>query len=232
MKSILRHPIVTSLLGWIIWFYMALCGRTIRWIIEGDEAAKAAWLSESGTIIAAWHSSILLLPSGWNRAMRKWPPEHRDVAMLISLSRDGEPVAKAIKHLGLKAIRGSSAHKSKQKDKGGLRALTNAIRLLREGGAVCITPDGPRGPAEIAQTGPIVMAQRTGAPIIPYAVTSLPAKRLSTWDRFHIPYPFSKGAIVFGAPLIAEPNMSVESLRTSLEERLTAAMRRAEAMSK
>ncbi len=228
MKNLLRNPVVSSLLGWVIWLYMAICNRTIRWRVEGDAEACDMWTKSGGVVIAAWHASILLLPSGWNRYIRRWPPKTR-AAMLISMSRDGEAVAKAIKHLGLVAVRGSSNNKKKTHDKGGRRALAEALKLLKAGGTICITPDGPRGPAEVAQNGPIIMAKRTGSPILPYAITSAPAKRLGTWDGLRIPYPFSRGAVVFGAA-IQPADKEREVLRAELETSLNAATRRAEAI--
>ena len=228
MKSILRSAIVTSLLGWIIWAYMALCNRTIRWSVEGDEDALKVWLDYPNIIVAAWHSTILLLPSGWNRIIRKWPQQKTRSAMLISLSKDGEPVAKAIKHLGLEAVRGSSTHKGKKRDKGGVKALAEALRILKTGGGICITPDGPRGPAEVAQNGPIIMAQRADAPILPYAIVSAPRKRLNTWDKFRIPYPFTRGALVFGEAIIPNKDEDRETLRQRLDASMATAMARAE----
>lgn len=230
MKSFFRSAIVTSFIGWLIWAYMALCNRTIRWTIEGEVDAKSAWAAHPGLIVAAWHSTILLLPSGWTRLIRKWQPQKTKAAMLISLSKDGEPVAKAIKHLGLDAVRGSSTFKKKNRDKGGMRALAEALRIIKNGGVICITPDGPRGPAQIAQNGPVVMAQRTSAPILPYAIVSSPEKRLKTWDRFRIPYPFTRGAIVFGEIILPTPDDTRETLRQKLEDSLNAATARAEAI--
>ena len=138
MKSLLRSGPVSALLGALIWVYMVLVTRTMRWTIEGDERAKEAWANSNGIIVAGWHSRILLLPTGWTKRMRKWPGRQAPSAMLISLSPDAEPVARAIRHLGLEAIRGSSSHKRKNKDKGGMKAVAEAIRLLKSGGAVCI----------------------------------------------------------------------------------------------
>lgn len=230
MKAILRSAFVASLLGWLIWAYMALCNRTIRWTVEGDEEALKVWLENPGIIIAAWHSTILLLPSGWNRIIQKWPGQKTRSAMLISLSKDGEPVAKAIKHLGLEAVRGSSTHKRKKRDKGGMKALAEALRILKNGGGICITPDGPRGPAEIAQNGPIIMAQRTSAPILPYAIVSAPRRRLNTWDGFRIPYPLTRGALVFGEAVFPNETDDRETLRQRLEDNLNTAMARAESI--
>ena len=228
MKSLLRSGPFSAALGWLIWAYMVFVTRTMRWTVEGDVRAKEAWAKTDGVVVAGWHSRILLLPSGWTKLMRKWPGRRASSAMLISLSPDAEPVARAIKHLGLEAIRGSSNHKRKRKDKGGVKAVAEAIRKLKSGGAVCITPDGPRGPMQRAQAGPVLLAQRAGAPILPYALAASPAKRLNTWDRFIIPFPFTKGAIVFGEPIETVRGDDTDSVRRLLETRLNEVTERAE----
>jgi hypothetical protein len=82
----------------------------------------------------------------------------------------------------------------------------------------------------VAQNGPIIMAQRAGAPILPYAIVSAPRRRLNTWDAFRIPYPFSRGALVFGEAVIPDKDEDRETLRQRLEDNLNAAMKRAEAL--
>lgn len=228
MKSLIRSGPVSALLGTLIWAYMALCSHTIRWQVEGLEDAKAEWQKNHGIIVTAWHSTILTLPTGWTKFMRDWPGRKAPSAILISLSADGEPVARAINHLGLKSIRGSSAHKRKRKDKGGGAAIAEATRLLRAGGAICITPDGPRGPRQRSGLGPILIAKRTDSAILPYALATSPSKRLATWDKFQIPVPFARGAIVFGKILGSEMASTPEIARKTLEERLNQATARAE----
>jgi lysophospholipid acyltransferase (LPLAT)-like uncharacterized protein len=201
MKSVLRNPFVSSFLGVVIWSYMVLCARTIRWTVEGEDNFKQAWGEGHGLIVAAWHSRILLLPTIWSRIARKLPEKSHPTAMLISMSRDGEAVAKAIRHLGLDAVRGSSTHKRKKKDKGGVAAIAETSRRLRAGSVVCVTPDGPRGPAELVQPGPIMLAQRSGARIVPYALDCKTVFRLNTWDKFMIPLPFTRGVMIIGDPI-------------------------------
>ncbi|KJS37974.1 MAG: hypothetical protein VR74_06945 [Hyphomonas sp. BRH_c22] len=229
MKSLFRSKPVTVLLGFLIWSWMALIGRTVRWTIEGASEARASWVSAPGIVVAIWHSRIMLIPSGWTRLIRRWPGRTADVSMLISMSGDGEPVARAMRHLGVGTIRGSAGNKKKaKKDKGGARAIIDAVKLLKSGGAVCITPDGPRGPREQVSLGAILIAQRAGAPILPYAVTTRPAKQLSSWDGFVIPFPFTKGAIVFGQLLETPRSADPEMLRAELQRRLDAVTRRSE----
>ena len=228
MKAFFRSTPVAACLGAIIWAYMALCGRTIRWRVEGLEGARASWTSQNAIIVAAWHSTILTLPTGWTKFMRKWPGRRAPSAMLISLSDDGEPVARAIQHLGLQSIRGSKANKRKGKDKGGGAAIATATKLLKSGGALCITPDGPRGPRQRAGLGPILIAKRAKAAILPYALATSPSWRLKTWDRFQLPLPFARGAIVFGETVTLVDNPSPEAMRLLLEQRLNDATARAE----
>ncbi len=228
MKGFLRSQPVIVLLGGLIWLWMALIARTVRWRVDGADAARAAWAQGGGTLVTAWHSAILLLPAGWVREMRDWPGRAGPGAMLISLSADGEPVARAIRNLGLTPIRGSRGNARKRgKDKGGARAIVEAVGVLRKGGAVCMTPDGPNGPAEEAGLGPILIAQRAGATLLPYALSVSRQHRLDTWDRFILPLPFSRGAIVFGAPLRAAAGDDPEHLRAELQRRLEAANDRA-----
>ena len=231
MKFLFRSRPVVILLGFLIWAWMALIGRTVRWTVEGDAQAKASWESAPGIVVAIWHSRIMLIPSGWTQLIRHWPGRKAPVSMLISMSGDGEPVARAMRHLGVGTIRGSAGNKKKaNKDKGGARAVIEAVKLLKSGGAVCITPDGPRGPNEQVSLGAILIAQRSGAPILPYALASKPAKRLGSWDRFIIPFPFTKGAIVFGEMLETPRDAKPEDLRDALQQRLDAATRRADVL--
>ncbi|MGB3624995.1 MAG: DUF374 domain-containing protein, partial [Henriciella sp.] len=121
-------------------------------------------------------------------------------------------------------------HKRKKKDKGGVAALAEASRRLRANSVLCITPDGPRGPAETVQPGPILLAQRTGAALIPYALDCRPVKRLNTWDNFMIPIPFARGAMVIGAPIFLERTDDVERARAQLADAMAVVHARAAAI--
>ncbi len=230
MKSILRSGPVSSLLGYAIWCWMVLVARTVRWQYEGTDRFGELWHEAPGFMVAGWHSRILLLPSGWSWIRRNLPFDRKSTAMLISLSADGEFVARAIRHLGLVAIRGSKTHKRKARDKGGVRAIAETVRHLRTGGVVCVTPDGPRGPREVASPGPVILAQRAGVPIIPYGLAVSAGRHLSTWDRFLIPFPFCRGGIVFGEPIAVPPDADPEKVRHRLQLELEAANLRAHAL--
>jgi len=66
------------------------------------------------------------------------------------------------------------------------------IAASSEGFDVGVSPDGSRGPLYDMKPGALKVALKTGAPIILLSLNHTRAWRLKTWDRFYIPYPFSK----------------------------------------
>lgn len=230
MKTFLRSGPVQFLLANLIWAYMALTRRAIRWTVEGEEALQDVWQeTDHGLIFSCWHSRILLLPVGWMLEKQKLGMARGNPGILISLSKDGEFVARAAEKLGLQVVRGSAANKKKKsKEKGGAAAIREASDILGRSGVICITVDGPRGPRQRASLGAVLLAQRKNAKIVTYALAASPARRLSSWDRFVIPFPFGKGAVVFGKVVSAPREADPEAIRLEVEEALNAATRRAE----
>ena len=116
---------------------------------------------------------------------------------LISLSPDGQFIARAVALQGFPAVRGSSANKDKaDRAKGGAQALRDGLRQLKVG-ALAITPDGPRGPARQMAEGLPVLAKMSKAPVLLIGLSCKPAIRLNSWDRALLPLPFGRGAIVW-----------------------------------
>jgi lysophospholipid acyltransferase (LPLAT)-like uncharacterized protein len=138
-----------------------------------------------------WHSRISLSPACWplDRA--------QPVKALISLSPDGQFIARAVALQGIPAVRGSSANKDKaDRAKGGSQALRDGLRQLKIG-ALAITPDGPRGPARTMAEGLPLLARLSKSPVLFIGLSCKPAIRLNSWDRAILPLPFARGAIVW-----------------------------------
>ncbi|AYG95261.1 DUF374 domain-containing protein [Brevundimonas naejangsanensis] len=187
----LRNPVIQSALAWTLAQWMRFCFATIRWTYENEEAAEAVWAQGGGVLCAFWHSRIGLSPACW-------PLDRAQPAKaLISLSADGEFIAKAVARQGFPAVRGSSANKNKaEAAKGGSQALRDGLRQLKVG-ALAITPDGPRGPARQMAEGLPLMARISGAPVLFIGLSCKPAIRLDSWDKAILPLPFGKGAVVW-----------------------------------
>ena len=187
----LRNPAVQSALAWTLAKWMRFCFATIRWTHVNREAAEAVWDQGGGVLCVFWHSRIGL-------ASACWPLDRAQPAKaLISLSADGEFIAKAVARQGFPAVRGSSANKDKAAmAKGGSQALRDGLKQLKVG-ALAITPDGPRGPANVMAEGLPLLAKLSKAPVLFIGLSCSPAIRLNSWDRAVLPLPFGKGAIVW-----------------------------------
>lgn len=132
-----------------------------------------------------WHGQLLPL---------LWTHRDRQIAVIISEHRDGEIIARIGASLGFRLVRGSTS-------RGAARALLNASREVESGHDVAVTVDGPRGPARVVAPGALVIAQRTGAPMVPTAAATTRAWRLKSWDRFMVPKPFATITVAYGAPI-------------------------------
>ncbi len=180
---------------------------------SGLEALRQAG---APAIYTVWHGQILLLPYLYGRRYR--------VHVLTSRSRDGELLSRFVQGFGIRVERGSSS-------RGGARALLGLARAIRDGANVLIVPDGPRGPRHVAQSGAVVLAKMTGAPIVPVAVGAAPCSVLRSWDRFVVPYPFARAVVLFGRPITVPRDADhglVEARRQELEAVLREISRAAE----
>lgn len=222
----LRTPWVTRGAAALMAGYLKLVYATLRWTRVDEAKAQGVWRQGGGAILCFWHAYI---PIG----TRTWPqgPERQEIRALISQSADGEFIAQVMAHLGFPAVRGSSKkRKDPGKNKGGEQAFRDMLRWVKDGGAMAITPDGPRGPAETMEKGALVLAQLTGAPVLMVGLATKPCLRLKTWDRTVIPLPFARGAMVWDGPLTAPRGADAEALAGEWAARLSALTRRAEAM--
>ena len=219
----LRIPAVQTALSVILAHWMQFCFSTMRWTHENEAVAEAVWAKGGGVLCAFWHSRIALSPACW-------PLDRAQPAKaLISLSADGQFIARAVALQGFPAIRGSSSNKDKaDRDKGGSQALRAGLRQLKVG-ALAITPDGPRGPARQMAEGLPMMARISKAPTLFIGMSCNPAIRLNSWDRAIIPLPFARGAIVWDVADYPDGE-DLEAVRRDWADRLNAVEARADAI--
>tara|TARA_R110002167_G_scaffold127316_2_gene308839 strand:+ start:38258 stop:38995 length:738 start_codon:yes stop_codon:yes gene_type:complete len=211
-RKVLKSEIVRRCACWLAAQYMRFVWATGRWDALGVDKVDELYNAGTPFIVSFWHGRLLMTSFGWQR--------ERPFHMLISAHRDGELIAHTVKHLGIDWIKGSTAKEGK-KSKGGAQALRSMLKALKEGAYVGITPDGPRGPRMRASDGVITVARMSGAPIIPLTYGVRGGRVLNTWDRFLIPYPFSKGVLYWGEPMDVSKDDDLEAARVRLEQRLT-----------
>ena len=226
MKAFFRSAPMQHLMASLISAWIKFCLATTHWTREGQDKAETVWAADSGAILCLWHATGPLGP-------HCWPPggKRQEMRCLISRSADGEFMALTMNKIGYPAIRGSSRKASDTaKNKSGEQAFRDMIRWVKEGGAVSITPDGPRGPVEVMQAGAPTLSRFTGAPVILCGLASRPQIRIDNWDRTILPLPFARGAMVWDGPFNAGRDDDLEALARDWGARLSAATRRAEAI--
>ncbi len=137
-------------------------------------------MGREGMIGCFWHGDIALSITAKVAVI-----EHKLTRILISLSPDGEFIARSMVRHNMPPIRGSSAKKGKAK--GGAAAFREALDLLAAGGILVVTPDGPRGPAQQMAAGTVRIAKRAGVPVFLLGLAARPVLRLNTWDKTKLP---------------------------------------------
>lgn len=194
---------------------LRLLGPTwrVRWV--GLDRVEQARRAGNGAVIYAF----------WHQRMLPFCYTHRGqgIQVMVSTHRDGELIARVIHALGFGTVRGSST-------RGGLKALFGMATQGRVGFDLAVTPDGPRGPRHVVKPGVVLLAWRTGLPVVPAANATWPRFELGSWDAFHVPWPWARCVVVMGEPWFAKDprQASWEVQRRELEDRLHQVTREAE----
>lgn len=194
---------------------IAAIGRTLR--IEQPDIEQWKAVADSGKrpILALWHDRIFA---------GVYYLRDRNIAVLTSKSMDGEYIARFLTRFGFGAVRGSSS-------RGGVRALVEMIKLLKQGVPMAFTVDGPRGPRYEVKSGPVILAKRSGEPIVPFLIECKSYWQVKSWDRLHIPKPFSKAKVFYAEPMLVPEDAddeAVEQARLALQRSLDDLVKRGE----
>lgn len=145
-------------------------------------------IKDENAIYVFWHGNMVM------QAFFKAKHVHRGaVSMLNSHHKDGALMVNAMKHFDLGTIRGSSRD-------GAVKALIDALKFVKKGGSMAITPDGPKGPLHSVANGVVVLSQKADVPIITQHVHASKCWRLKGWDKMMIPKPFGTLTFTSGAP--------------------------------
>jgi lysophospholipid acyltransferase (LPLAT)-like uncharacterized protein len=191
-----------AFVGAVASVFIALVGRTLRVEFSWEEGSIGSMDNVYPGIYPFWHRCVL---------GATWIFRHRNFAVLTSQSRDGEYIARVIRHFGYVPIRGSSS-------RGGQRGLLEMDTFVKTGGGAAFTIDGPRGPRYVAKKGPVLLARTTGVPITAFYVAVENAWILNTWDAMMIPKPFSRAYIRVARKIFVPPGADDEKLAEAHKE--------------
>ncbi|UCG85162.1 MAG: lysophospholipid acyltransferase family protein [Gemmatimonadota bacterium] len=170
--------LVLALVAWLL-------GRTWRLEVVGNEHVETLRRNGTPVVFAVWHG-YMLVPL--------WHRRGEGVTLLVSGHRDAEYLARAASSWGYRVVRGSSTRR-------GIGGLKQVMEVLSRGCDVAFTPDGPRGPREVAKAGAMRAAVLGGGAVVPVGTDASSWWRLRSWDRFAVPRPFSRVRLVYGPPV-------------------------------
>jgi lysophospholipid acyltransferase (LPLAT)-like uncharacterized protein len=213
----LKKRLVTWLGPWLAYWVIKVLGMTMRFETVNLDIPKSVLEKGQVVIGAFWHGRLLMMPFAYKHKGLK-------ISFLVSPHRDGQIVGKALQRFGFQPILGSTTRK-------GFTAFKNMLRALQDGSIVMLVPDGPRGPRCRVQIGVVELARLTGRPVIPITFSSSGKKIFNSWDRFLLPYPFSRGVFIYGEPVTVDLHGDrdhLEEKRLLLENRLNDLTERAD----
>jgi lysophospholipid acyltransferase (LPLAT)-like uncharacterized protein len=180
-----------------------MLGPTLRYEVLGWQHADRVYAAKKRCIWAFWHR--IIIPIVW------WHRNH-GVVVMNTTAFDGQWTRKVIEWLGFGTAQGSSS-------RGGLRGLAVMARRLEEGVDCAFTIDGPRGPRYVAKPGPVMLARKTGCPIMVFHIGVERGKTFEkTWDHFLMPRPFSRTVILFAPPIYVPADATAEAMESKHAE--------------
>lgn len=194
MRITLPPHILSAPLTWLVRHWAA----TLRVTRRNADVFFDPQLRAQRPIVLLWHDEIFpLIPTHANERF----------ACVVSQSRDGEILAQVLERFGFATVRGSSS-------RGGLRALIAAKKYMAATGCgVIFTADGPRGPRHKVKPGAVFLAEHAGSPIVPVRVLMDNAYTFDrSWDKFQVPWPWSRCQIRYGHPFYLPPTQGDENV--------------------
>src|SRR5437762_1635242 len=192
-----------------------LIGKTIKFEIDGWENWEAATRDNHIPIYTVWHDRVFLATYFFQR---------RGIVVMTSQSFDGEYIARFIQRFGYGAARGSST-------RGATGAVVEMVRLMRAGCPAGFMIDGPRGPRYQAKMGSVLLAKKTGFPILPFIITAKTFWEAKSWDQTQIPKPFTRARVIIAPPISVASDADDDELaakRNELQQALDAINKKGE----
>ncbi len=209
-----RYP---ALDGLRIKVLAGICHHGMRFF---DSSYKITWVVAPGArpylenkapaVFALYHGRMV----GMLRLV--WPRDKTTI--LVSRSRDGEIVARALEQLGYSLGRGSPAHRP-------VEGAVQMVKAARAGQHLAVMVDGPRGPIYNVKPGVVRLAQLAGLPIVPFVCFARSQWWFWGWDRFMGPLWSTPMVYVVGEPIPVPaglPDDGLEAVRAKLEQTMCA----------
>jgi len=166
-------------------------------------------MPDEPVLFVFWHGDLLMQPFLYNKLRVK--PKAK---VIISDHFDGQIIAKTMQNYSpyLESIHGSST-------RNGAKVLINALKDIRVGYDIAITPDGPKGPRHEVKDGVVTIAQKSKTKVIVFSLVPKRYWQFKSWDRFTIPKPFTQLDFYASEPLDLT-GMTSEEAKALIKEKL------------
>jgi len=202
MKRKIKHFIQVVLLPYILSLLVRFIYLTNKRVFHHPSS-----IPNEPFILAMWHGQLLMQALNYRKFKK-----NGNIKVIVSEHRDGQTIRKVVSHLGVGALEGSST-------RGGAKALIGAIKSIKKGIDVAITPDGPKGPIYEVADGIVAIANKTNANILTCKIIPSKYWQMKSWDKFIIPKPFGKIDFYIGEPFSIE-GLSIEESKQLIKSKL------------
>lgn len=170
-----HHKLLFYPLACLLWLYL----RSLRIRIDPQDMDTLSKTSRPRMIVF-WHNRSLVAVEV---VRNLFSPDK--FSALISPSKMAAWEVALFEFLNFLVIRGSTTRRS-------IQASIEILRSFKEGNDVSISPDGPSGPLYSFQPGATALARKAGVPVLLIVPNCSFARRLNSWDRHLVPFPFAK----------------------------------------
>lgn len=204
--------------NYVLYILIQTLCKTLQIQSTGSESINSLLKEKKKFVLAFWHGTMVI----------PWFA-HRNLKLLaiISKSKDGDLLAKILRRWNYKVVRGSSST-------GGNVALEIMIDHAKHECPIAITPDGPRGPNFKMKAGAVITAKKSEVPLVLVGVGYKSKRKLHSWDKFEVPFPFSKVQLVYSEPILIDKNLSYDETSKMIlqcEEKLNELQKKAQEFS-
>jgi lysophospholipid acyltransferase (LPLAT)-like uncharacterized protein len=194
-------------------FWLAcLISKRSRFQVVGLEHLQAAKDLKRPVIFAAWHGMTMMLVGFFTN--------QHDLSRLVLILPDdwrGKALVVFATKLGVTPfpmnLKGDASMAT-------ARRLAKLVRQVKAGRDAYITPDGPDGPSYVIKPGLTYIAQKANATILPVGAYARHGYRVPRWDRYVMPYPFSKISVQVGSPIQVKKGEDLTAVNTALTQQL------------
>lgn len=203
-----------TVLNWVarrIAGYIRLVHRTTCWQRIGyDELDRLVEQGEP-VIVVLWHQRLAQSPYFF-------PLEKGRICSITSAARAGSMVGRVQKLFGMDTIAMTSRKRH-------VALSREVLGKMKQGIAIGIAADGPRGPERVSSTVPLIWARTSGKRVFGITYSTRYGREAGTWDRLLMPRPWRNEGVFLcrewtdSVPRKASEEV-IEALRQSLEQHM------------